>query len=415
MSDKYAADTAVRLRRMRQLNLLLLLGSLLLLALSVHYQPGWPGLRWLQAFAEAAAIGAIADWYAVVALFRHPLGLPIPHTAIIPRNQRRIGESLGQFVTRYLLTPETIVARLESFRSAARALEWLRSPANAHACAGTLCPLLPQLLRAPEDADLLRLYRGTILPGLASVDLGRLARRCVELLVTTETDDALLDRGLQMLAGWLEENEGLIREKFGAASRYTPTFVDAFVVRKFLEGIRSLIGEVVADPAHPLREALARSLRDWALAFANSEEQLAAARASLRTLLETVVADADLRRLREGLASRMEADLARSDSMLLRAVAESIAALSGAVVRDAALLQRLERGWLRWVRSQADRHGGQIGALIAQVVGGWDSAEAARRVELSIGPDLQFIRINGALVGGLAGVLIHAGIMLIGA
>src|ERR1700693_5948590 len=107
-----------RLRHMQRLNLALLGASLVLLTASVRYQALWPGLRWLQAFAEAAAIGAIADWYAVVALFRRPLGLPIPHTAIIPRNQRKIGESLGEFVAQYLLTPDTIVGKLERFETA---------------------------------------------------------------------------------------------------------------------------------------------------------------------------------------------------------------------------------------------------------------------------------------------------------
>ncbi|HEV7986673.1 MAG TPA: DUF445 family protein, partial [Steroidobacteraceae bacterium] len=120
-----------RLRQMQRLNLALLGASLVLLTASVRYQALWPWLRWLQAFAEASAIGAIADWYAVVALFRRPLGLPIPHTAIIPRNQRKIADSLGTFVAQYLLTPDTIVAKLERFETARHLAGWFVVPANA--------------------------------------------------------------------------------------------------------------------------------------------------------------------------------------------------------------------------------------------------------------------------------------------
>lgn len=407
-------DSALRLRRMRQLNLALLAASLLLLACSVYWRASWQGFRWLQAFAEAAAIGAIADWYAVVALFRHPLRIPIPHTAIIPRNQRRIGDSLGQFVTRYLLTPEHIAGRLERVRAAQRTLDWLRAPANALTCARSLCALLPGLLRAPDDADLLRLYRGTILPQLAALNAAGLARRCVELVVGAGLDDPLLDRGLKLVDRWLQDHEELIREKFAAASRYTPAFVDAYLVRKFLEGAHGLIHEVSADPGHPLRGALAAALREWSKELDASAEQRAAAQAWLRTLLETLVGDQDLQRLREALARSIEADLAREQSVLRESLAQFIRALAEGIGRDPAILERLEQGWLRWVRRQAEQHGGQIGALIAEVVGGWNAEEAAHRVELAMGPDLQFIRINGALVGGLAGLVLYAGTVLIG-
>src|SRR5579863_5909686 len=139
-----------RLRRMQRLNLTLLGISLLLLVASVYYRPHWPWLRWLQAFAEAAAIGAIADWYAVVALFRRPLGLPIPHTAIIPTHKDSIGESLGEFVAQYLLTPDNIVDKLRQFDTAAQLSGWLAAPANAAGVAASLTSFVPGLLRAPD-------------------------------------------------------------------------------------------------------------------------------------------------------------------------------------------------------------------------------------------------------------------------
>src|SRR5580658_5384421 len=152
-------DKRARLRRMQHLNLVLLGASLGLLIASVHWKESWPWLRWVQAFAEASSIGAIADWYAVVALFRHPLGLPVPHTAIIPRNQQSIGESLGRFVASHLLTPDNIVAKLREFDAARRLVRWLAQPENAAGVAASLTGYLPALLRAPDDADLRRLLR----------------------------------------------------------------------------------------------------------------------------------------------------------------------------------------------------------------------------------------------------------------
>ena len=403
-----------RLRRMQRLNLTLLGTSLALLVASVLYQPRWPWLRWLQAFAEAAAIGAIADWYAVVALFRRPLGLPIPHTAIIPRSQRKIGESLGKFVAQYLLTPDTIVARLEGFETMQQLADWFAIPSNAAAFAESITGLLPALLRAPDDADLRRLFRVAIVPRLLALDAAGLAQRITCLLLDTRLHDTLMDRALALFDRWLIDNQALIREKFAQASKYTPAFVDGFVVRKFLDGVRSLIHDVVIDPSHPLRGAFERALRDYALELRESPEQRAVALGWLRAAVEAFAGDQDLQRLREALAAYAEADLARPDSVVRHSVAAFVGALAQGIVRDPAILQRLEASWLRLARTLSLRHGGQIAALIAEVIGGWDADEVARKIELEIGPDLQFIRINGALVGGIVGLLLYAGTLALG-
>jgi uncharacterized membrane-anchored protein YjiN (DUF445 family) len=403
-----------RLRQMQRLNLALLGASLVLLTASVRYQALWPWLRWLQAFAEASAIGAIADWYAVVALFRRPLGLPIPHTAIIPRNQRKIADSLGTFVAQYLLTPDTIVAKLERFETARHLAGWFVVPANAAAFADALTGLLPALLRAPDDADLRRLFRTAVVPRLLALDAARVTQKFIELLLDTRLHSALLDRALILLDGWLIENEALIRDKFAQASKYTPAFVDGYIVRKFLEGVRALIHDVGVDSAHPLRESFETTLRDWSRALVESAEQREAAQSWLRGAVAAFAGDQDLQRLREALATRAEADLARPDSVLRHSAAALIVALAQGVARDRAIVQRLEGSWLRFVRTAAARHGGQISALIAEVVKGWDADEVSRKIELEIGPDLQFIRINGALVGGIVGLVLYAGTVMVG-
>ena len=407
-------DKRARLRRMQRLNLALLGASLMVLILSVQFQSDWPWLRWVQAFAEASAIGAIADWYAVVALFRRPLGLPIPHTAIIPRNQRNIGDSLGGFVARYLLTPETIVGRLEELDVPRQAVAWLAAPANATAMADSLTSFLPALLRAPEDEDLRRLFRVNVMPKLLELDAARLIGRSMEVLLDAGLHRVLLDRALVVMDEWLLANEVLVREKFAQASKYTPAFVDEYIVRKFLDGVRTLLHEVAGDTEHPLRESLAVALRDWARELEQLPAQREAAQAWMRSALESFFGDEDLRRLRDRLAARAEADLARPDSQLRYYGGTLLAALSEGVARDPVILLRLNAAWLKFARTLTVRHGGQIAVLISEVVRGWDAREVSNRIEVEIGRDLQFIRINGALVGGIVGVLLYAGTRLIG-
>lgn len=399
---------------MQRLNLALLATSLALLAASVHWRSTWPWLRWVQAFAEASAIGAIADWYAIVALFRRPLGLPVPHSAIIPRNQRGIGESLGRFVSGYLLTPDTIVARLAQFDLARRASDWLAQPRNAGRVAGAVAGFLPALLRAPEDEDLRRLFRDGLLPELRALNAARFIARAVDLLLAAGLERVLLDRALAAADRWLLAHEQMLRDRFAQASRYTPAFVDAYIVRKFIGGIRSLMHDVVADPAHPLRGELIEALRGWSRQLESDPQQRAAAQSWLQHLLDAVSGDQDLRQLRDTLAARAESDLAREDSRLRRFLGGVLSATGAAMRSDEAILARLNAAGLTIARRLAARHGGQIAALIAQVVRGWDAQQVGARVELEIGRDLQFIRVNGALVGGAVGVLLYAGTRLIG-
>src|ERR1035441_2374398 len=168
-----------QLGRMQRLASALLCASLGLLVVSVLYESIWPWLRWLQAFAEASAIGAIADWYAVVALFRRPLGLPIPHTAIIPKNKDSIGESLGEFVAQYLLTPENIVRKLERYDTAAQLTAWFATPANATTVAASLTSFVPGFLRAPEDADIRRFFQNNVAPKLLELDVARIVSKAM--------------------------------------------------------------------------------------------------------------------------------------------------------------------------------------------------------------------------------------------
>src|SRR5215813_9464553 len=185
-----------QLIRMRSIATLLLLAVLALLVASAHWADAHPVLPWLRAFAEAATAGALADWFAVVALFRHPLGLPIPHTSIIPRNKDRIGRSLGHFVERNFLTPENIVRKLTRAGIAGWLTRWLALPANRERAAQRLCEAIPPLLSAFEDDDMRGLLERSLTPLLERLDLAQISARVLELFTVEQRHQRLLDAAL---------------------------------------------------------------------------------------------------------------------------------------------------------------------------------------------------------------------------
>ena len=189
----------------------------------------------MRAFAEAGSVGAIADWFAVTALFRHPLGLPIPHTAIIPRNKDEIGRALGAFVEQNFLTPENLARRFATVDAAGAAVRWLSSRRNSRRCARGICRLVPPMLDGLDDAAFRRLLDQAVLPQLERLEVAPLAGRLLEIMTLDGRHQALLDQGLRSLDGWLNENRTRIREKFSEASRYTSRIFDRYVVDRFVD------------------------------------------------------------------------------------------------------------------------------------------------------------------------------------
>ena len=192
--DAQAAAGRARLRRMQWLATSLLGAMLVLFLVSAAYQSTHSALHWVRAFAEAGAVGAMADWYAVVALFRHPLGLPIPHTAIIPKNKDRIGESLANFVEHNFLTPENIIRELERHNAARALAEWLAVPANSRGVAQAVCEAIPAILDALDDEDVRRFFDRTLTPHLGKLDVSRIAGNALQVLTEGGRHQALLDR-----------------------------------------------------------------------------------------------------------------------------------------------------------------------------------------------------------------------------
>jgi uncharacterized membrane-anchored protein YjiN (DUF445 family) len=336
------------------------------------------------------------------------LGLPIPHTAIIPANKENIGRSLGEFVTQHLLTPENVVAKLERYDSAQHVAAWAATPANASRLAALFMSAVPAILRAPDDADVRRLFRLHVAPHLLELNMARPLSKALEVLMEAGLHRTALQAGLRFLDGWLVANEELVRSKFAQVSRYTPAPLDAYIVRKFLQGFRSLVHEIATDPAHAVRGEVDTALRELVAELEQSPRYHEIVRGWLRDLLEKWARDEHIQQLRETLAARAEADLLQEDSVLRQSATALIIAMAEGAARDRGVLDRINGAWLRFARGATLQFRGQIATLIAEVLRSWDAEEVGRKVQLEIGKDLQFIRINGALVGGVVGVALHA-------
>ncbi len=403
-----AAARRRRLRRLRAVATALLLAMAALLAVSFAFRRELPWLAWVQAFAEAGLVGGLADWFAVVALFRRPLGLPIPHTAIVPRNKDRIGRELGDFVERNFLTPENIVARLAKIDFAGHAARWLSLPANAGQLAGAVRGFVPRLLAALDDAEIEAAITEAVGNRLDRLDMAAMAGAGLEILTRDGRHQALLDEVLRATGAWIDRNRGVLRARFGSQSRWTPKFIDSYIVDRFVDAVIGLVDEIVAAPRHEVRDGFDRFVRDFVRRLRTEPEMRDGAERLKQEVLRHLAAERFVGIVWAEIKARL-ADGAGEQRM-----AGIVVGLARSIREDRALMDRLNAGVLSGIEAALGRFRRQFSPLIAEIVRRWDPVDAARNIELAVGSDLQFIRLNGTLVGGVSGLAIHAALSLLG-
>lgn len=398
----------VQLDRMRRiaLALLLLMGALLVAARALGPAEGpW---RWIAAFAEAAMVGGLADWFAVSALFRHPLGLPIPHTAIIPNNKERIGESIGNFLQNNFLTHEVLREELQHVDFAGAAAHWLAEGAHSAAVARQLVQALPPLLRTIDAQQARALLERVVAGASGGLRLAPALAQLLGLLVEGRQHHVLLERVLGIVARALEQNRPFIRQKVHEHSpRWLPRSIDEKLFERILEGVHAILLEIEAEDSE-WRARFDQAVDDMLDQLATSPAHEERLQALLARAARNEGVHAYLAQLWHALTQRVLADLARDDSAIAARAALALRTLGQALQDDPAIRDRLN-GWLRSVVAATivDRRE-VISAVVWRVIRSWDTHTVTRKFELQVGKDLQFIRINGTLVGGLAGVLLHA-------
>ena len=400
-------EKLLRLKRMKRLPLLLLVLMVALFAVTLHRPEGWAG--WLHAFAEAGMVGALADWFAVVALFRHPLGIPIPHTAIIPQRKNEIGDSLAQFVAEHFLHPEVVRVKLESVNLARNVALWLRSPAGHDRVLDLGISLSRWMLGALHEDRVRRFISRLGSRQLAQLNLAPLMGRTLDWLVQDGRHQQVLTQSLRFAIVFLHDKRETIRGNVQKESPWwLPGFVDDKIVVQMLDRIETLLLEMSLDPDHPMRNDFNRWITQWAAELQSSPQYRRWGEQLKQNLRENKDLQEYLFRLWADFADGLENDLDDPESAVRRQLSELLTGLAEEMEQDEDM-QSWVNGWLvDSCVSAVDLNRHAIASLISDTVRSWDANDTSYRVELAIGRDLQFIRINGTLVGGLVGLLIHA-------
>jgi uncharacterized membrane-anchored protein YjiN (DUF445 family) len=372
---------------------------------------GWIWLGYVRAAAEASVVGGVADWFAVTALFRHPLGIPIPHTAIVPARKDRIGRALGNFVQQNFLDRVVVAHKLAALRLGDRAAQWLSEPDNARTVTRATAHALSSAANVLRDEDVQAFLDRVAGDRVRSIHVAPLLGRALRLLTIDGRHQELLDEALDLAARATEANDDLIREKVQEQTPWwVPNAVDRRISDRVVSGIGRTLAEVSADPEHPLRKKFDDAVRNFIDRLQSSPETIARAEAlkdellgdsATREFIGTIWSDVK-RKLREYTARTEDKEFAGGQ------LEAAIASLAHNALDDPVLSDKLN-GWIdQAVLAAVDVSRTEIAQLISGTVSAWDPKETSRRIELQIGRDLQFVRINGTIVGGMVGLVLYA-------
>lgn len=399
------------LKRTKALATALLVACVALFIAAKLGQSSWPWLGFVAAFAEAATIGGIADWYAVVALFRRPLGLPIPHTAIIPENRARLADNLGRFIESNFLAPGPVRAKLAEVDFAAQVASWLSDRQRSSALADFVAARAPQMLAAIDDTGLKAFAARRIIEQVDRVPIAPLAAGVLESMTADRRHQRLLDEMLGALGGLFNDEQtlGSMRDKIRAElpSLFNLFRADAYLLGKIVASAGSFLDEVRADPDHPLRAEFDRFVAAFIERLRESPDHAERLERMKRDLLARPELEAIAGDVWKGMRGLIEQDLARPRSVIRRHLETVFVELGRHLASDARVRADMNAGFVEALAAFVDSQKGGVSSFIAEQVKRWDLAQLTRLIELNIGRDLQYIRFNGMIIGGLAGLCLH--------
>jgi uncharacterized membrane-anchored protein YjiN (DUF445 family) len=404
----------VRLIRMRRLANGLLVLIMALFVFSHLWEP--PGQDWdmhwrfVRAFAEAAMVGGLADWFAVTAIFRRPLGLPIPHTAVIPNNQDRIADAVGRFIADNFLKGELVAERVKDKDLSEVLAKWLADPAQSRALAGGLVQAVPALLDALDDETVAAFLRQQAAEAAEGARVAPAFGSVLEALAEQGRHQAILDALLKQGYHLLEENKELVRDKIRSRSGWLMRFVsaDKKVADTVINAVNDLLYDVASDPRHPLRA----QLNEVVMKFADDLRDDPVLQARVGSWIKEAAAHPTVGQAVEAGWSEFKAALRRdcaSPEGKLRAWMESaLTNLGAGLLREPSVRAALNARLRSLLVELADRHGEDVARLVSETIRRWDSATVVEKLESNVGRDLQYIRLNGTIIGGLVGLVLHA-------
>jgi uncharacterized membrane-anchored protein YjiN (DUF445 family) len=405
--EEEARANELRVMKRRATGLLVVMSAVFVAIIVVGDGHGAWG--YAQAGVEASMVGGLADWFAVTALFRHPLGIPIPHTAVIAERKDQFGQTLGAFVQQNFLSSDVVVERMRGARLTERAAEWLSDPAKAQILAGHAADVLVGVADVINDDDVHGLIDEQITRLIDNVDLAPLAGRALRVVTAENRHTGLLDSMLVGVQKTLGEHRSVLRDRFAVqAPRWLPNAVEDRIFDRLFDGLTNMLTEVSNDPQHELR----KEFDGWLGSFADRLEHSPELRARGEELKRELRNHPELRKWSSSLWTDMKVTLREQasdpESELRQRLAAAIVAAGERLRDDPALAAKAEELAESGVRYVAEHFHEEIAGLISGTIARWDGAETSRKLELLLGRDLQFIRINGTVVGGLAGLAIHA-------
>jgi len=397
----------LRAAKRRATGLLGAVGVVFVAVTVVGGHAAWRG--YLQATAEASLVGGLADWFAVTALFRHPLGVPIPHTAVIVDRKQQFGATLGEFIRESLLTPDAIVERVRAGAAVPRLAAWVAQPANAGRVAGQVAELVAAAGELLDDGEIRDTIASAVRRGIESVPLAPWAAAALRQLSAGGRQGDVIDAGLGALARYVDAHRDELRARLAGQSSpwWLPGAVEDRIFERLLDGVCAVLADMTGDPDHHLRIEIDRAMG----ALVDDLENSPRWREQGERLKGELLAQPQLREWSAAvwgdLAPRLRAELSDPSSEVRTRLDRTISGLGARLLEDKILASHVEEAVEAAVSYVAERFNGEIATLVTTTISRWDGDETSRRLELLLGPDLQYIRINGTVVGAAAGLALY--------
>ena len=405
------AERAAELRRVKALATLVLASTLALFVVAKWLLPVHPVFGFIAAFAEAATIGGLADWYAVVALFKRPLGLPIPHTAIIQSNQARIADKLGEFIQVHFLEAGPVEAKLNEIDFGSFVADWLRDRKRSDDLARFALRLLPEAVSATESSGLMTFIIRRMSSQIQAVDLAPLAAGTLRAFVEERRHQALLDDLLRIVHETITtpETMAIIRAKIRAE---LPTLLnlyraDKFLLNKIVASAGAFFEEIREDSKHPFRGEFDRMVLTFVDRLATDPNYAERIEGLKRDLLMRPELSELARNIWSNTKTFIEQNASGEQQVLQRHLGGMLVAAGEALATDADLRAEINEGLVTVLRSFIAEQKSGVSIFISDQVKSWDMAQLISLIEINIGKDLQYIRFNGSVIGGLAGLALY--------
>ncbi|RST32313.1 DUF445 domain-containing protein [Sphingomonas ginkgonis] len=388
--------------------LLLVMAAIFVVARA--FEPGHPWLSYVKSFAEAAMVGGLADWFAVTALFRHPLGLPIPHTAIIPRNKDRIGDALANFLQSNFLIASVVARRMRHIDIATAAGRFLQAPAGeATRIRQGASRMIADLFESLDDERLGGMVKTAVATRIRAVEIAPVLGHALASAINEDRHVPMLETAIRWSARVLDHNEPMIREMVKKRANWVVKLagLDEKMADAIIDGLRKLTLEMATDPTHPVRAKIEQALAD----LANDLQTKPETRARVEQMKNDLLDNPSVAQWIDSLWQKGRAALVKAarnpDAVLAGRLGEVLKSMGQTLERDPRLRIVINRFARRAVAGMAASYGGSIVRLVSDTIRVWDARTVTARLESAVGRDLQYIRINGTLVGGSVGLVLH--------